>query len=533
MKLRYPILVYISVVATSVGVFTAGAHLAANALIDAQRLKQLHELNEVALRRSEVAVDHGIATLNQLVKRGPMTCNAVALQAVRLLVYQRGAVKDIRAVNREGAVLCSAYSETLEFDKGWVNRTEMLPAHDDMVRLFRVDQFFGIALGVLKDIDANSGLVAILSMNAHLFDIMPSELRGHSEVVLELSDGQVVADYLSIEQYSVPSSIISFIMASERYPLRTVIRVEAKAFDQWNRESYLPIMASAIVLGFAFGLLLASIFVRPRSPIAELDRALAAREFRPYLQPIFNLRTGAIIGCEVLARWVRADGTIIPPSRFIQLAESSGRIEPMTWQIVSAALNEMQPRLKQDKRFHISFNIVPRHIVAPDFVGQLRRIVASAKVSPRQVVLEITERDELEDLVRAASVIAELREYGFKVAIDDVGIGHSGLSQIQRLGANILKIDKFFIDSITGGSTANAVVKMLVQLARKLRMTIHAEGIETDEQISALIACGVEEGQGYVVSRPLPVGEFIEFLDQRSERAAAAEKLNQRPTCVA
>ena len=171
--------------------------------------------------------------------------------------------------------------------------------------------------------------------------------------------------------------------------------------------------------------------------------------------------------------------------------------------------------------------------MAPGFVGKLRQIVAGAKVSSRQVVLEITEREELEDLVRAASVIAELREYGFKVAIDDVGVGHSGLSQIQQLGADILKIDKFFIDSICRDSTATAVVTMLVQLARELKMNVHAEGIETEEQISALIACGVEEGQGYVVSHPLPVAEFVEFLDQQSERAAAAEKLKQRSTRVA
>ena len=205
------------------------------------------------------------------------------------------------------------------------------------------------------------------------------------------------------------------------------------------------------------------VVARPKNPVAELDRALAAREFEPYLQPIFNLHTGAIVGCEILARWLRSDGTVIPPSRFIQLAESSGRIEPITWQIVSAALGELQPRLKLDKAFQVYVNIVPRHIMAPGFVDRLRAIVAAAKVSPRQIVLEITERDELEDLARAASVIAELREYGFKVAIDDVGVGHSGLSQVQRLGANILKIDKFFVDSLGRDSTADAVVRMLVR----------------------------------------------------------------------
>ena len=181
--------------------------------------------------------------------------------------------------------------------------------------------------------------------------------------------------------------------------------------------------------------------------------------------------------------------------------------------------------MKSDKAFQVYVNIVPRHITAPGFLDELRRIVAAAKVSPRQVVLEITEREELEDLARAASVIAQLREYGFKVAIDDVGVGHSGLSQVQRLGANILKIDKFFVDSIGRDATADAVVRMLVELARELKMKVHAEGIETDEQMSALIACGVEEGQGFLVSRPLPVSEFMEFL-----RPAAAGRRHRART---
>ena len=292
------------------------------------------------------------------------------------------------------------------------------------------------------------------------------------------------------------------------------------AFERWNNEPYVPILTLGTVLGLAFGFLLASVTGRPKNPVAELDRALAAREFEPFLQPVFNLATGAILGCEILARWRQSDGTVLPPSRFIQLAESSGRIEPITWQILSVALTALQTRLREDKRFQVYVNFVPGHIMAPGFVDKLRGAVAAARLSPRQLVIEITERDEIENLERAASVIAELRECGFKVAIDDVGVGHSGLSQVQRLGANILKIDKFFIDSMGRDSTANAVVRMLVHLAKELKMKIHAEGIETDEQMSALIACGVEEGQGYLVSRPLPVAEFIAFMEERSEPAS-------------
>ena len=249
--------------------------------------------------------------------------------------------------------------------------------------------------------------------------------------------------------------------------------------------------------------------------MAEIDKALAACEFKPYLQPVFNLHTGAIVGCEALARWVRADNTVLPPSRFIQLAEASGRIEQLTWQILSAALSELQPHLKRDKHFKVSVNIVPHHLVAAGFIDELRRIVAMAKVSPRQVVLEVTEREELEDLSCAAAAVAQLRDFGFKVAIDDVGIGHSGLSHIQKLGANILKIDKFFVDSICRDSAARAIVEMLVRLARELNMSVLAEGIEDATQLAALVACGIDEGQGYIVSPPMPVIEFIDFLNQQ------------------
>ncbi len=521
-QVRWPGIAYVALLASSIGVFLAGAHVAATALIDTQRSRQLGELTETALRRSEVAIDYGIAALDELIQRGPMSCDSVSLQAVRLHVYQRGTVKDIRSVSRDGSVLCSAYSETLEFDRGWVHRNDMLPAADEAVRLFRVDQFFGVALGVLKDVDASRALVAILGINAYLYDIMPAELRDHAEVVLDLRNDQTVAQYHSPAQAGSLQKAIVFAKDSDRYPLRTLIRVESEAFRQWHQEPYIPIMGLALVLGVAFGLLLASAATRPQSPIAELDRALAAQEFRPYLQPVFNMHTGAIVGCEVLARWVRNDGTILPPSRFIPLAESSGRIVPMTWQIVSAALGELQPLLKQDKNFKVAVNIVPHHLTIPGFVDRLREVVAKVKVAPRQVIVELTEREELEDLTKVVTVIGSLRNFGFKVAIDDVGTGHNGLSHIQQLGANIIKIDKFFVDSIGRDPTGVAIIEMLVRLARELKMNVLAEGIETDEQISALLACDVEEGQGYFVSPPVPIAEFFGLLERHRAALASA-----------
>lgn len=261
--------------------------------------------------------------------------------------------------------------------------------------------------------------------------------------------------------------------------------------------------------------------------MADIDRGLARREFKPFYQPTFDLRTGAILGCEVLARWIREDGTIIPPMSFIPLAESSGRIEPMTWQILETALKELYPRLREDKQFKLSFNVVPRHLVSDGFIETLRRVVVGSKVSARQIMLEVTERNELLDLDRAAAVVKELRELGFKVAMDDVGVGHSGLSQMKGLGANTIKIDKFFVDTITEGGSAATIVETLARLARDLHMTVIAEGIETVEQVQALIACGVEEGQGYLVSPPLPFGKFDELVEISRSRVFAEATVRQ------
>ena len=204
----------------------------------------------------------------------------------------------------------------------------------------------------------------------------------------------------------------------------------------------------------------------------------------------------------------------------------------MTWQILSTALTELQPLLKRDKQFKVSFNIVPHHIIVPGFVEDLRRIVTAARVSPRQVVLELTEREEFEDLSRAATVVAELRDLGFRVALDDVGIGHSGLSHIQKLGPSILKIDKFFVDSICRDQAAKAVVEMLVRLAHELKMTVVAEGIENGKQLAALVASGVEEGQGYLVSPPLTVIDFVNFLDTHAP-VSSERNSNERVAEVA
>ena len=531
MKPRWPSVTQLAILATSLITFVTGGHFAAKAVIGQQQSRELKELASVALRRSEASVDFGAATLDDLARRAPLSCDPTSMQAVRLQVYQRSDVKDIRLVQHDASIICSAYPETLEFDNDWVQRPDMLPSDGARLLLFRVDQLTGTALGVLRDVDQERSIVAILGINSYLFDIMPAELRAHGEVVLQLNNGAQLGRF-GLKKPGEFTDLVAFDNASSRYPMGVAIRIERSALQQWDSQAYWPTLSIAATLGLLFGLLLIKATAKLEGPVADIDRGLARREFKPFYQPTFDLQSGAIRGCEVLARWIRQDGTIVPPLSFIPLAESSGRIEQMTWQILSTALEELYPRLREDKLFKLSFNVVPHHLLSAGFVTTLRRIVSEARVSPRQIVLEITERSELPDLARAAAVVKELRELGFRVAMDDVGVGHSGLSQIKALGANTIKIDKFFVDTITqDGSTT--IVEMLVRLARDLDMTVIAEGIETTAQVQTLIDCGVAEGQGYIVSKPLPFAQFAEWLEIREARAFAEATIRDAAAQVA
>jgi c-di-GMP phosphodiesterase len=510
-----------AIVAASLTGFCLGGHFAATSLIETQQARQLDELTEVVLRRSEVAVDFASASIDEIAKSGHVDCEPASLQIFRLHVYQLPTVKDVRLARSDGAILCSAYSETLEFDRDWVSRPNMLVAREGGLLLFRVEQFGGDALGVLRDLDDRKALVVIVGINPYLFDIMPAELRARSKVLVELTNGQQLGQF-SLDEAELQRSA-TFVKRSNRYPLQATIEVDRGALAKWNNQGYWPAMLVAAALGLVFGVVLTR--TRTEGPLAELDRALAKKQFRPYFQPTFHLKTGEILGCEVLARWIRDDGSVTPPMNFIPLAESSGRIRPMTWQVLNAALRDMNGLLRQNKEFKLSFNVVPNHLLDDDFVDTLRRVVASAKVSARQIVLEITERDKLDDLERAAKVVHALRELGFRVAIDDVGVGHSGLSHLKGLGATTMKIDKFFVDTVTRDGSTATIVEMLVKLAHELNMTVIAEGIETEDQARALRDCGVEQGQGYLVSPPVPAPKFIEMVEIQEARLEVLQTL--------
>jgi diguanylate cyclase (GGDEF)-like protein/PAS domain S-box-containing protein len=247
-----------------------------------------------------------------------------------------------------------------------------------------------------------------------------------------------------------------------------------------------------------------------------LRLAIEQEEFRLYYQPKADCSL-RVVGAEALVRWQRPGFGMIPPDRFIALAEETALIIPLgTWILKTACL---QAKLWADKQpgFRTAINLSPRQLLADDFIAVLDRILAETGTKPEWIELEVTENLIMLDVEKATRRLRQVRERGIHVAMDDFGTGYSSLSCLQKLPLQTLKIDRSFIQAYTGdpASKEAAFIKTIVSLGEILKMTVVAEGVETESQLALLRSYGCHLIQGYYLSPPLPADEFQRrWLDQ-------------------
>jgi sensor c-di-GMP phosphodiesterase-like protein len=483
--------------------------------------EKLQVLDSQLLRRAELTADHAIIALADLFESGSIGCDEKSIKQFRKTIYRYSALKDVRVSDSTLRVRCSANPEALQTDSASEAREPTLAAANKGISLFQVSDNGNVLLGIRWMYDDVSSLEAVVNTSSLLFDILPQDLRENGWASLSLSNGESIADSDAV-QPGDPSRVRVVSSSSIRYPLVASIEVDVDTLAKANRALFLIVLALFSAIGFGFGIFVAALSVQSAGSVAEIDAALDKEEFVPFVQPVCSLATREIVGVEVLARWRKADGTLIPPDRFIPIAEASGRIGPLMRHLATTALSELHDHLRRNRQFKVAFNIAPTQLLSDGFVGELRRIAVGAGVSPRQIVVEITERQEIADVEKAAQVLAELRDRGFQVAFDDVGTGHNGLSYLQKLGADIIKIDKFLVDAVMTSHSAKVLVEMLVNVGRELDMSTVAEGIETEEQFVLLKRCGVDQGQGYLLSRPLSIEDFLRLIATSAERSAFA-----------
>jgi diguanylate cyclase (GGDEF)-like protein len=247
----------------------------------------------------------------------------------------------------------------------------------------------------------------------------------------------------------------------------------------------------------------------------ELRLAIERQELTLYFQPIVDIDTGELVAEEALVRWQHPRRGLVGPSEFVPLAEETGLILSLGQYVLEEACQQARWWQAQSRsgpagrvggqQISVHVNLSAVELRDPELVNRVQATLAAAEVDPRSIVFEITESVLLEDSERVSAAIAALRSLGARFALDDFGTGYSSLSYLHTLPFDMLKIAKSFVDGLARGGREASFVRMIIELARTLGVTVIAEGIEAQEQVDALVMLECDLGQGFYLGRPEPV----------------------------
>jgi diguanylate cyclase (GGDEF)-like protein len=232
-------------------------------------------------------------------------------------------------------------------------------------------------------------------------------------------------------------------------------------------------------------------------------------------QPLYELRTGQLVGFEALSRWHHPELGPVSPATFIPIAEETGLITALTARVVEQACRQLRAWQSDHPLFanlSVHVNVAAKDVADPDFVGRIKRTLIATGMQSRHLVVELTENILMAQLSAAMGTLTELRVLGVGLSVDDFGTGYSSLSHLAVLPIDSLKIDMSFVRHLREGSKEEAVIRAIVLLGTSLGKEVIAEGIETQAQMELLrdLGCGV--GQGYHLARPMPAEDIHKLL---------------------
>jgi diguanylate cyclase (GGDEF)-like protein len=253
---------------------------------------------------------------------------------------------------------------------------------------------------------------------------------------------------------------------------------------------------------------------------AALEQALregiTRGEFVAHFQPVVDLASGRVQGVELLARWRHPTRGLLPPGQFIELAEETGQIGPLTLALLQHACGELAIL---PSHWRLSINIAPQQLQDETLVPQLLSILAEHDVSAARLDLELTESALVRDTAAARHVMLAMREAGFTVTLDDFGTGYSSLAYLAELAFDKIKIDRSFVHTLRARPESAKVVDAIIGLSRSLGCPTVAEGIETEDDAARLLRMGCALGQGYLFGRPAAAADLVKHLAQRAGSA--------------
>lgn len=303
----------------------------------------------------------------------------------------------------------------------------------------------------------------------------------------------------------------------------TRIRIQASSRYDYKLAYVLPVSyslgqyyQSAAALFFVFlamgplaGVWFYHFLNRPKSLRKKLEMAIYNSEIQPWFQPQVDTKTGEVIGCEVLARWISPNDGIIPPNQFIPLAEESGLVVPMTRDLlrqVKAWLLAEQHKIPPN--FHVSVNFSSSHILSNEIVEDCRFFLNGIPQGLIRLVVEITESEVLNDHQQINDILTRLHELGAIIAIDDFGTGYSNLSYLQDYPLDILKVDRKFITQLEPDIAQRHLIAGIIDISKKLELRTVVEGVETEKHVESLKMLGATWLQGFYYGKPVAASEF-------------------------
>lgn len=241
----------------------------------------------------------------------------------------------------------------------------------------------------------------------------------------------------------------------------------------------------------------------------DLRKAAGRDELSVHYQPKFDLRTGKPVGAEALMRWSHPELGLVPPTRFIPIAEESGVIESLgDWMIAAVCRQSREWRAAGGDPLPVAVNVSIRQFRTGRLPHTIRSCLGENGLSGYDLVLEVTESLLIEDPDRTVEMLHEIKDLGVRISVDDFGTGYSSLSYLKRLPLDELKIDRAFVSAIPDDADGVAIVGAIIAMAHSLGLVVVAEGIENDAQRTFLAERGCDLGQGFLLGRPLPPREW-------------------------
>jgi diguanylate cyclase (GGDEF)-like protein len=248
-------------------------------------------------------------------------------------------------------------------------------------------------------------------------------------------------------------------------------------------------------------------------------------QFVPFFEPQIDLKTGEIVGFEVLARWIHPLSGTILPDVFIPIAEEIGLIGRVSEKIIGDALAKT---VDWDPTIKISVNISPIQLTDAWLAQRIVRLLTEVGFPPERLVVEITESSLVSDIDLALSIVTSLKNQGVQLALDDFGTGFSSLSHLRSLPFDVIKIDRSFVANIHSNPESAAIIRAVTTLAGALKVPVCVEGIETEAAHAAVLGLGCDVGQGWYFGKPMSAEAAAQLLEQRTRQGPAQPRISAR-----